>query len=134
MGSTALVVHAIMPSMVPVQARDVLSELRRGVLEHCVLAVVRERESYGFDIVRTLSRNGGLVTSEGTIYPLLSRLRRQGLVETRWRESDAGPPRRYYSISEEGRRVLELFTAEWRDFQSAVDSVLDGEVKGDRHE
>lgn len=123
-----------MRRMVPDVTRDSLSELRRGVLEHCVLAVVRERESYGFDIVRTLGRSGGLVISEGTIYPLLARLRRQGLVTTAWRESDAGPPRRYYRISEEGRRVLELFTAEWRDFQAAVNSVLQGEVKGDPDE
>jgi PadR family transcriptional regulator PadR len=110
--------------MVPVQARDVLSELRRGVLEHCVLAVVRDSESYGFDIVRTLSRNGGLVTSEGTIYPLLSRLRRDGLVTTTWRESESGPPRRYYRITAEGRQALDLFTAAWQSFTAAVDTVL----------
>jgi len=119
--------------MVPVQTRDVLSELRRGVLEHCVLAVVRDRESYGFDIVRTLSRNGGLVTSEGTIYPLLARLRRDGLVTTSWRESESGPPRRYYRINPEGRSVLDQFTAAWQNFRSAVDVVLlSGPVEGDR--
>ena len=110
--------------MVPAQARDVLSELRRGVLEQCVLAVVRDTETYGFEIVRTMSRNGRLVTSEGTIYPLLSRLRRDGLVATTWRQSEAGPPRRYYRITEEGRRALETFTAEWRTFTAAVDAVL----------
>jgi PadR family transcriptional regulator PadR len=113
-----------MSRMVPVHARDVLSELRRGVLEHCVLAVVRDDESYGFDIVRTLARNGGLVTSEGTIYPLLSRLRRDGLVTTTWRESESGPPRRYYRITDEGRRSLDLFTDEWRRFRTAVDKLL----------
>ena len=115
-----------MRDMVPVRTRDVISELRRGVLEHCVLAVVRERESYGFDIVRTLSRTGGLVTSEGTIYPLLSRLRRDGLVTTTWRESETGPPRRYYRITAEGRHALALFTDEWRHFRAAVDVVLSG--------
>lgn len=94
------------------------------MLEHCVLAVVRDSESYGFDIVRRLSRNGGLVTSEGTMYPLLSRLRRDGLVTTTWRESEAGPPRRYYRITDEGRRALDLFTAEWQSFTKAVDAVL----------
>lgn len=115
--------------MVPAGARDALSELRRGVLQHCVLAVVREGESYGFDIVRLLSRNGGLVTSEGTIYPLLSRLRRDGLVTTTWRESDSGPPRRYYRITADGRRALEGFTADWQQFRAAVDAVLDGELR-----
>lgn len=115
--------------MVPVQARDVVSELRRGVLEHCVLAVVRDEESYGFDIVRTLSRNGGLVTSEGTIYPLLARLRREGLVTTTWRESESGPPRRYYRITPDGRLALELFIAEWSNFRAAVDRVLSGQTE-----
>jgi len=110
--------------MVPVAARDPLTELRRGVLEHCVLAVVRARESYAFDIVRGLSRSGGLVTSEGTIYPLLSRLRRDGLVATTWRESDAGPPRRYYRITMEGERVLGAFVTDWVRFRDAVDGVL----------
>ena len=110
--------------MVPADTRDVLSELRRGVLEHCVLAVVREQETYGFEIVRTMSRNGSLVTSEGTIYPLLSRLRRDRLVATTWRQSEAGPPRRYYRITEEGRQALERFTTEWRTFAAAVDALL----------
>jgi PadR family transcriptional regulator PadR len=110
--------------MVPVVARDPLTELRRGVLEHCVLAVVRRRESYAFDIVRTLASEGGLVTSEGTIYPLLSRLRRDGLVATRWRESEAGPPRRYYRVTSDGGRVLDAFIAEWARFRDAVDDVL----------
>lgn len=115
-----------MRDMVPVQARDGLSELRRGVLEYCVLAVVSERESYGFDIVRYLGRSGGLVTSEGTIYPLLARLRRDGLVTTSWRESVSGPPRRYYRITEGGRRSLEAFAADWDAFRAAVDRVLAG--------
>lgn len=114
-----------MPGMVPVAARDQLTELRRGVLEHCVLAIVRGRESYAFDIVRELSRAGGLVTSEGTIYPLLSRLRRDGLVATTWRESDAGPPRRYYRLTSQGEQALDAFIADWVRFRSAVDSVLD---------
>ena len=96
-----------MRSMVRSQTRDPLTELRRGVLEHCVLAVLRDGESYAFDIVRGLSGAGELLTSEGTIYPLLARLRRDRLVTTAWRESDAGPPRRYYQISDAGRRALE---------------------------
>ncbi|MEX0626250.1 MAG: PadR family transcriptional regulator [Chloroflexota bacterium] len=62
------------------------TELRRGVAEYCVLAVLRDAESYAFDIVRVLAQAGGLVTSEGTIYPLLARLRRDDLVTTSWRK------------------------------------------------
>ena len=101
-----------------------LTELRRGVLEHCVLAIVREGEVYAFELVRRLSDAGGLMTSEGTIYPLLARLRREGLVETTWRESDAGPPRRYYRITAAGERTLSAFLADWTAFRNAVDGLL----------
>jgi PadR family transcriptional regulator PadR len=113
-----------MCGMVAGEARNSLTELRRGVLEHCVLAVLRTEESYGFDIVRALSVAGELVTSEGTIYPLLSRLRRDRLVTTAWRESAAGPPRRYYQITDAGRRALDAFTADWTRFRDAVDALL----------
>ncbi|HEY2202745.1 MAG TPA: PadR family transcriptional regulator, partial [Solirubrobacteraceae bacterium] len=76
-----------------------ISQLRRGVLEFCVLALLRDSERYGVEIVRTLGEADGLVTTEGTLYPLLGRLRREGAVETSWRESPAGPPRRYYKLT-----------------------------------
>ena len=111
--------------------RNSLTELRRGVLEYCVLAVVREKEAYAYDIVRALSRSGELVTSEGTLYPLLSRLRRSGLVSARWRESPSGPPRRYYRITDAGRRALRDFTVDWDAFSAAVDAMLgDGRGRG----
>jgi PadR family transcriptional regulator PadR len=116
--------------MVVGEARDPLTELRRGVLEHCVLAVVRRKEAYAFDIVRALSSAGGLVTSEGTIYPLLSRLRRDGLVATTWRESDAGPPRRYYRLTTDGERTLDRFAVDWERFRDSVDGVLALQVRG----
>ena len=112
-----------MYDMVPGTARKLLPELSRGVVEHCVLALIRDEESYAFDIVRVLGARG-LVTSEGTIYPLLARLRRDGLVSTIWRESDAGPPRRYYRITDEGRGVLDTFVVDWTSFRDAVDALL----------
>lgn len=113
-----------MRDMVLGETRKPMTELRRGVLEYCVLAVVRNEELYAFEIVRTLSDAGELVSSEGTMYPLLSRLRRDGLVAATWRESDAGPPRRYYRITAGGRRALDAFLAEWTRFRSAVDALL----------
>jgi PadR family transcriptional regulator len=113
-----------MRGMVAGETRDPLTELRRGVLEHCVLAVIRQKENYAYEIVRALSIAGGLVTSEGTIYPLLSRLRRDGLVETTWRESESGPPRRYYRLTGEGRRALDDFVQDWTRFRDAVDAVF----------
>lgn len=114
-----------MRGMVVGETRQPLPELSRGVVEHCVLALIRDDESYAFEIVRVLGARG-LVTSEGTIYPLLARLRRDGLVSTTWRESDAGPPRRYYRITDQGRRVLDTFVAQWTSFRDAVDALLPG--------
>jgi PadR family transcriptional regulator PadR len=105
-------------------AADVLSQLRRGALEYCVLALLADQERYGFDIVRTLGAIDGMVTGEGTLYPLLARLRKDGHVTTRWRESDAGPPRKYYAITAEGQRALADFAAQWRLFRDAVDDIL----------
>jgi PadR family transcriptional regulator PadR len=108
-----------------VAVRDTgISQLRRGVLEFCVLALLRDGERYGFELVRTLAEAGGLVTSEGTLYPLLGRLRRDGLVETRWEESQSGPPRRYYSLTQAGDAALHAFAAEWTRFRDSVDAVL----------
>jgi PadR family transcriptional regulator PadR len=67
-----------------------------------------------------------MVTSEGTIYPLLSRLRRDGLVESTWRESPTGPPRRYYQATPAGRRALDGFRLEWSRFRDAVDTFVGG--------
>lgn len=112
-----------MHDMVLGETRKPISELRRGVVEFCVLALIREGESYAFDIVRTLAARG-LLTSEGTIYPLLGRLRREGLVETTWRESASGPPRRYYRMTHAGRRALDAFVLDWRSFRDGVDTLL----------
>jgi len=105
-----------------------LSQLRRGVLEYCVLSLLSGEARYGFDLVRRLGDVDGMVISEGTIYPLLSRLRREGRVSTAWVESEAGPPRRYYSLTPEGRTALRAFTDEWHRFRDGVDSLLAGEA------
>src|ERR1700751_112096 len=102
-----------------------ISQLRRGVLEFCVLALLRDEERYGFEIVRALSQANGLVTTEGTLYPLLARLRKEGVVETSWRESPSGPPRRYYRLTPAGRSLLSAFTEEWMRFRDSVDSLLE---------
>jgi PadR family transcriptional regulator, regulatory protein PadR len=101
-----------------------VTQMRRGTLQYCVLALLAEQERYGFDLVRELAAVDGMVTSEGTIYPLLSRLRRDGLVESTWQESSTGPPRRYYRLTDSGRTALEGFLEEWGRFRVAVDHFL----------
>lgn len=114
----------IMSRMVRGEARNQATELRRGVLELCVLSVLRRGESYAFDIVRILSEAGELLTSEGTIYPLLARLRERRLVSTTWRESASGPPRRYYQLTDAGRRALVDLSGDWMRFRDAVDVLI----------
>jgi PadR family transcriptional regulator PadR len=108
-----------------VVAADVLSQLRRGALEYCVLGLLSREERYGFDLVRRLGAMDGMVTGEGTLYPLLSRLQKDGRVATTWRDSDAGgPPRKYYAITAKGRRALDEFAAEWTRFRDTVDAIV----------
>jgi PadR family transcriptional regulator len=112
-------------------AERLTSQLRKGTLTYCVLAILARRERYGFELVRTLSAVDGLVTSEGTIYPLLSRLRKDGHVTTTWRDSEEGPPRKYYAITPQGLADLGAFRVEWRRFRTAVDRVVEGEGQDD---
>lgn len=115
--------------MVPRDTEDrFLTQMRRGTLQYCVLAVLRNGERYGFDLVKSLAEVDGMVTSEGTIYPLLTRLRKDGLVSSAWRESPKGPPRRYYRITPKGARALDDFTQEWRRFRTSVDDLIEGEA------
>jgi PadR family transcriptional regulator PadR len=107
------------------QQDALLAQMRRGTLQYCVLSLLADEERYGFDLVRGLGETDGMVTSEGTIYPLLSRLRRDGLVESTWQESPAGPPRRYCRLTDSGRAALEGFRLEWRRFRDAVDHFVE---------
>lgn len=81
-------------------------QVRKGVLELCILRALAERERYGYDLVKELSELPGLGLTEGTLYPLMSRLRLAGLVHTRLEESSSGPARKYYALTAEGRRTL----------------------------
>ena len=103
-----------------------MSQMRRGAVEYCVLALLRDREMYGFELTRALSTAGGLVASEGTVYPLLARIRQDGLVETFWEPSPQGPARRYYRLTNDGRLALETFRTQWRQFRDTVDTIMKG--------
>jgi PadR family transcriptional regulator PadR len=98
--------------------------LRRGTLEFCVLALMEQEEQYGVELVRRLGAERALTTSEGTLYPMLARLRRAGWVETTWRESPSGPPRRYYALTQPGRAALRHFREEWTSFRDTVDRIV----------
>ena len=100
------------------------SELLRGVLDLCLLAVIEEGPAYGYEMTKRLRARGLSIVGEGSIYPLLGRLEREGLVETYRAASDGGPPRKYYRPSREGRKALAAGVSEWRAARDAVDALL----------
>ena len=102
---------------------DWTSQLRRGVLELCVLRLLGERASYGYEIVSTLEAFGPLAAGENTVYPLLRRLKGEKLLETFTAESSAGPPRLYYRLTAVGRRRLDALDEEWGALVRAVSRV-----------
>ena len=86
-------------------------QVRKGLLELCVLNTLGDRECYGYELVKTMISIPGLGVTEGTLYPLLSRLRLQGLVKTRLVESTEGPARKYYALTPEGRKIVRLMNS-----------------------
>ncbi len=107
-------------------SNDWNSQIRRGLLELCVLAILERQPGYGYEIVSQLSDESQLAVREGTVYPLLRRLKSQGLLATHWQESEAGPPRQYYRLSKAGQARLELLRAQWRELAQSVTKIVDG--------
>jgi len=93
--------------------------IRKGLLEFLVLRIVRTRTVYAADILKALAATE-FATQEGTLYPLLSRLRREGLVDYSWQESEAGPPRKYYRLTNAGRDQLAELDAYWKDINRTI--------------
>jgi PadR family transcriptional regulator PadR len=100
------------------------TQLLRGVLDLCLLAVMQEGPAYGYEMTKRLRARGLSIVGEGSIYPLLGRLEREGLVETYRAASNGGPPRKYYRASARGLEVLAAGVSEWRAARDAVDAVL----------
>jgi PadR family transcriptional regulator PadR len=101
-----------------------MTELRRGVLGPCVLALLEDRPRFGLELVRDLAEEGSLLTSDGTVYPLLNRLRDSGLVTSEWRDEVGQRPRRYYAITTQGRQVLAEFRRDWTEFAASIVRVI----------
>lgn len=102
------------------------AQMRKGVLEMCVLAVIAERETYPPEIMSRLEGTN-LIVKEGTLYPLLIRLKNDGLVDYIWREGDKGPPRKYFTITEIGRQFLLELTSSWQQLVDSVHQTLHNE-------
>ncbi len=102
------------------------TQIRKGMLELCILNAIKGTSLYGYDIVRRLRSIDGLVISEGTIYPILSRLRREGFLQTTIRESTEGPARKYYELTSKGKQTLSRMNDYWQDVKTGT-NVLKGE-------
>jgi PadR family transcriptional regulator PadR len=98
------------------------AQMRKGVLELCVLRVLGRGEAYASGISEAL-KQADLLVVEGTLYPLLTRMKNSGWLDYRWEESKSGPPRKYYQLTEEGRNLLEALNQEWTGFVDAVNSL-----------
>ncbi|MDC7993850.1 PadR family transcriptional regulator [Altibacter sp. HG106] len=98
------------------------AQMRKGVLEFCILSILKNGEAYTSDILDTL-KDAKMLVVEGTIYPLLTRLKNAGLLAYRWEESTSGPPRKYYELTETGALFLTELNTTWSDLQQAVNRV-----------
>lgn len=96
------------------------AQMRKGVLEFCILSILNQRDAYTSDIIDVL-KEGKMIVVEGTLYPLLTRLKNAGLLAYRWEESKSGPPRKYYAITDEGKSFLTELDTTWKELVHAVE-------------
>ena len=100
-------------------AENVKAQMRKGILEYCILCVLSDSDAYASDIINRL-KDAEMIVVEGTLYPLLTRQKNAGLLGYRWEESTQGPPRKYYSITENGKRFLSDLDISWQELVESV--------------
>ncbi|MFA8436495.1 MAG: PadR family transcriptional regulator [Marinifilaceae bacterium] len=98
------------------------AQMRKGVLEYCILSILSQDDAYASDIIKQL-KEAKMIVVEGTLYPLLTRLKNAGLLEYRWEESTQGPPRKYYTISDNGQTFLKELDNSWNELVTAVSTI-----------
>ena len=99
------------------------TQMRKGVLELCTLAIISEKDAYASDIIDTLKASD-LIVVEGTLYPMLTRLKNEGMLSYRWEESTSGPPRKYYQLTTDGKETLDRLKQSWEDLTKAVNKII----------
>lgn len=107
---------------------DSATQLRRGVVEACVLGLLSREPMYGWQLSERLISEGAIIGSIGTLYPVLTRLRERGDVTSYQAPSESGPPRRYYELTDAGRRTLDAFRVEWSTFTASVTRIIERET------
>jgi PadR family transcriptional regulator PadR len=98
------------------------AQMRKGVLEYCILSILQHGDAYTSEIISTL-KSVEMIVVEGTIYPLLTRLKNSGLLSYRWEESTSGPPRKYYVLTESGKLFLKELDTTWSNLKTAVNQI-----------
>ena len=104
------------------------SQLLKGILEGCVLALINKGESYGYQILSDLNSHGFINLSEGTLYPVLTRLEKNKLIQCRKAKSPYGPIRKYYSITDNGKEYLDNFKTNYKNITACADSILEEHI------
>jgi PadR family transcriptional regulator PadR len=100
------------------------AQMRKGILEYCILAILKKGEAYPSDILKNL-KEAKLIVVEGTLYPLLTRLKNAELLQYRWEESTSGPPRKYYALTKEGEKFLSELETTWIELKNAVNVITE---------
>ena len=101
---------------------NIRSQMRKGVLEYCILCILARKEAYASDIIEEL-KAANMIVVEGTLYPLLIREKNQGYLTYRWEESPQGPPRKYYVITDKGRSLLQEMDAAWSEIVTTIETL-----------
>ena len=100
------------------------SQMRKGMLEYCIMLLLKDKPCYSSDIIQRL-KEANLLVVEGTLYPLLSRLKKDGILSYEWQESTQGPPRKYYLLSEDGHQMLEAMETAWNELENTINKLKD---------
>ena len=101
---------------------NIKSQMRKGVLEYCILSILRKNDAYASSLIAEL-KEAKMIVVEGTLYPLLTRQKNQGLLNDRWEESTQGPPRKYYTLTEKGKRMLDEMDQAWREVVNSIEYI-----------
>ena len=117
-----LFLHTFVKKEIIMNIDNTKAQMRKGVLEFCILTILADKDKYTSEILSTLKSSKMLVV-EGTIYPLLNRLKNSGLLKYRWEESTSGPPRKYYKITKEGKLFLSELAVTWEELFKAVNTI-----------
>jgi len=112
-----------MPQELPISVDNTKAQMRKGILEFCILLVISQGKTYASNILQELKK-ADLIVVEGTIYPLLNRLKDAGLLAYDWAESRSGPPRKYYSLTPQGAEFLKQLTNTWRMLDGSISALV----------